>query len=60
MSEHDGYEPRPQQDLLAATEAGDPTAVEALREFIQLTSAERPVVIECHRRHGWRVRQLLG
>lgn len=57
---HDGYDPRPHEDLLTAAEAGDLTAVAALTEFNRLKAAERPVVIECHRRHGWRVHEPCG
>ena len=48
---------RSYESLLAAAERGEPSAVEALKQFIRLKSAERPIVIECHPVHGWRVRE---
>jgi hypothetical protein len=51
----DGYQRHSYLDLVAAAECGEPSAVEALKEFIRLKTAERAVVIERHPCHGWRV-----
>lgn len=46
--------------LLTAVEYGDPTAIEALKDFIRLRTAGSSAVIERHPEHGWRVRDPLN
>jgi len=43
------------EGLMTAAEY-DPTAREALKDFLRLRTAGRNLVIERHAQHGWRVR----
>lgn len=56
-SDDEGYQRHSVDGLFTAAEYGDPTAIEALREFLRLRTGERNIVIERHHQHGWRVRE---
>ena len=53
----EGYARHSYEGLFTAAEYGDPTALEALKEFIRLRTAGRNIIVERHHRHGWRVRE---
>lgn len=57
MTLDDGYQRHSIEGLLTAAEYGDPSALEALKEFIRLRTGERHIIVERHHRQGWRVRE---